>query len=428
MPPRSQPVPSAAEPPPGPPPAGDATPDNRGLVPALLVILGGVAAALHVGKLPPAIGALQDTLGLTLVQAGFLLSLVQAAGMSLGLFFGAWADVLGLKRSLVAGLLLLSAAGAGGGLASWLAPPQAVPLLLVLRALEGLGFLMVVLPAPALVRRLVAPGRVATMLGVWGAYMPLATALALLAGPLAVTTFGWPRWWWALALVSAAMALVVARGVPNPDRPAAPAGGGWRARLGRTLAAPGPWLVATSFAMYSGQWLAVIGFLPVICLQAGLAPAATGVLTAGAAAVNVLGNLAAGRLLQRGWPAPRLLRIGFVAMALASLAAFAGTEGSGLPPALRYAAVLAFSAAGGLIPATLFALAVRLAPGEDTLASTVGWVQQWSALGQFAGPPLVAWVASRAGGWQHTWLATGGCALVGLVLAARIAARLRHAG
>jgi hypothetical protein len=40
----------------------------------------------------------------------------------------------------------------------------------------------------------------------------------------------------------------------------------------------------------------------------------------------------------------------------------------------------------------------------------------------------VAWVASRAGGWQHTWLATGGCALVGLVLAARIAARLRHAG
>jgi len=76
MPPRSQPVPSAAEPPPGSPPAGDATPDNRGLLPALLVILGGVAAALHVGKLPPAIGALQDTLGLTLVQAGFLLSLV----------------------------------------------------------------------------------------------------------------------------------------------------------------------------------------------------------------------------------------------------------------------------------------------------------------------------------------------------------------
>lgn len=402
---------------------------------ALLVILGGVAAALHVGKLPPAIGALQATLGLTLVQAGFLLSMVQAAGMSLGLVFGAWAEALGLKRSLVTGLVLVSAASAAGGAAALLEPGVAVPLLLVLRALEGLGFLMVVLPAPALVRRLVAPGHVNTMLGVWGAYMPLATALALLAGPLVVAAFGWARWWWALAAVTAAMALVVARRVPDARLPPAAAASAssasWRARLARTLSAPGPWLVATSFAMYSGQWLAVIGFLPVICQQAGLPPAATGVLTAGAAAVNVIGNLAAGRLLQRGWPAPRLLRIGFVTMALASVVTFAGAaslqSGDGAPAtllALRYAAVLLFSMAGGLIPATLFALAVRLAPGEDTLASTVGWVQQWSAFGQFAGPPLVAWVASRAGGWQFTWLATGGCALVGLLLAMLIARRI----
>jgi hypothetical protein len=39
--------------------------------PALLVILAGVVAALHIGKLPPAIPVLRDALGLTLVQAGF---------------------------------------------------------------------------------------------------------------------------------------------------------------------------------------------------------------------------------------------------------------------------------------------------------------------------------------------------------------------
>jgi MFS family permease len=437
-----------AFPPPAPHGASTPAPHAAGIAPALLVILGGVAAALHVGKLPPAIGALQATLGLTLVQAGFLLSMVQAAGMSLGLVFGAWAEALGLKRSLVTGLVLVSAASAAGGATAALAPGVAVPLLLALRALEGLGFLMVVLPAPALVRRLVPPGRVNAMLGVWGAYMPLATALALLAGPALVAAFGWARWWWALAAVTAAMALVVARRVPDAplaavvSSAAATSGAAaaappprWRARLARTLAAPGPWLVATSFAMYSGQWLAVIGFLPVICQQAGLPPGATGVLTAGAAAVNVIGNLAAGRLLQRGWPAPRLLRIGFATMALAAVATFAGAAApaagpgaSGLPLELRYAAVLLFSMTGGLIPATLFALAVRLAPGEDAIASTVGWVQQWSAFGQFAGPPLVAWVASRAGGWQFTWLASGACALVGLVLAALIAARLRRGG
>jgi MFS family permease len=71
---------------------------------------------------------------------------------------------------------------------------------------------------------------------------------------------------------------------------------------------------------------------------------------------------------------------------------------------------------------------VRLAPSERTLSSTVGWMQQWSALGQFAGPPLVAWVAGRSGGWQWTWLATGACSMLGLLLAARIGALLRVPG
>ncbi|MBV9891475.1 MAG: MFS transporter, partial [Rhizobacter sp.] len=36
--------------------------------------------------------------------------------------------------------------------------------------------------------------------------------------------------------------------------------------------------------------------------------------------------------------------------------------------------------------------------------------------GQFAGPPLVAAVASVTGGWQWTWVATGACSLAGLLL------------
>jgi CP family cyanate transporter-like MFS transporter len=77
-----------------------------------------------------------------------------------------------------------------------------------------------------------------------------------------------------------------------------------------------------------------------------------------------------------------------------------------------------------VIPAALFALAVRFAPGERTISTTMGWVQQWSAMGQFAGPPLVSWVASRAGGWHWTWAVTGTLSAVGLVLAWRIARRL----
>jgi MFS family permease len=167
--------------------------------------------------------------------------------------------------------------------------------------------------------------------------------------------------------------------------------------------------------------LAVIGFLPTIYTQAGLSGVATGVLTALAAAVNMVGNVASGRLLHRGARPAVLMTVGFIVMGLATIAAFAGASGAGLPPWLRYIAVLAFSTVGGVIPATLFALAVRVAPSEQTLSTTVGWVQQWSAFGQFAGPPLAAWVASRAGGWHWTWVVTGACSLAGLWLVSRIA-------
>lgn len=379
----------------------------RRLDPALLVVLAGVSAALHIGKLPPAIPVLGQAMGIGLVQAGFLLSIVQLAGMALGLAAGMAADTLGGKRTMTAGLIILSLASLLGGCVDG---PAA---LLALRALEGSGFLLATMPAPALVRRLVEPRRESAMLGLWGAYMPLGTAVALLAGPAFMAWAGWRAWWWALGALSLAMAVVLHRSVGSdpPSASASDRGG----RLRRTLSARGPWLVALCFAMYSGQWLAVIGFLPTLYAGMGLPTGWAGPATALAAAVNIAGNVAAGRLLQRGVPARLLLLGGFVAMGAGAFFAFAMP--AAVPPGARYGAVLMFSMLGGMIPATLFSLALKLAPGGDTLSTTVGWVQQWSSFGQFFGPPAVAWVATRSGSWQHSWLVTGACAVAGAILA-----------
>ena len=385
---------------------------------ALVVIAAGVVAALHVGKLAPALATLQQALGISLLQAGFLLSLVQGAGLSLGLALGALADGLGGRRSLLLGLSTLSLASALGGAATSVGP------LMILRVAEGFGFLLVVLPAPGLLRTLVPPVRLSAVLGLWGAYMPLATALALLSGPLFIDWLGWRAWWWALAALSVAMAWCVAREVPvvpvAPMTPGKPAQGRLAA-VRQTLAVPGPWLVAAIFASYSGQWLAVIGFLPTIYTQAGVPSATMGLLTALAAAANIVGNVASGRLLQRGMAPLTLLLIGFACMAGAAVLAFAP---GAAPPALRYGAVLVFSGVGGLIPGTLFSLALRVAPGEGSVATTVGWMQQWSAMGQFLGPPAVAWVALWAGGWQWTWVVTAACSAVGVGLAWALSRRL----
>lgn len=392
--------------------------------PASLVILAGVCAALHIGKLPPALPVLRETLDISLVQAGFLLSLVQLAGMTLGLAVGLAADGWGLKRSLITGLLVLSAASVAG---AWM---HSVPALLVLRAVEGFGFLLVTMPAPGLIRKWVQARRLSVMLGLWGTYMPLGTALSLLTGPVVIDLLGWQGWWGLMGLLTLAMAAWAWRGIPadmtspaslNAQQPQS----AWTARLYSTLSTPGPWLVALCFAMYSSQWLAVIGFLPTIYSQTGWSAGVTAWLTAGVAGVNMLGNMASGKILQGGVLPHRLLILGFCVMGICVLGAYAtwplSAQGQGMPAGVRLACLMIFSMVGGVIPGTLFTLAVKAAPDEGTVSTTVGWMQQWSALGQFCGPPLVAWVAGRVGGWQWTWAITGASCAQGIVLSLMLA-------
>ena len=388
--------------------------------PAPLIVLAGVSAALHVGKLPPALPALQQALGIGLVEAGFLLSLVQFAGMTLGVLVGLAADSIGPRRVMAAGLALLSLASIFG------AASQSAAELLLLRAFEGLGFLLATLPAPGLIRRTTPPDRLHSALGLWGAYMPTGTAAALLAGPAVIAQLGWPAWWWSTAAASSVMALVVWRVIPADPAVAPTRWQGIGSRLQRTLRSGGPWLGALSFAFYSAQWLAVVGFLPSIYAQAGWAAGWAAAATALAAGINLIGNIASGRLLQQGVSARSLLRVGFGAMLLGAVAAFGPYElGSPVATAVaRYAGILLFSMLGGLVPGTLFAVSVRLAPDSASLSTTIGWMQQWSSLGQFVGPPLVGWVAARQGNWHSTWIVTGVLALAGIALAALIARRL----
>ena len=390
---------------------------KRGLNPSWIIVAAGVSASLHVGKLPPAVPVLQQELGISLVQAGFLLSTVQVAGMALGLVVGLGADKWGLRRSMLAGLALIALSSIVGAAATgfvWL---------LALRVLEGMGFLLVAMPAPGLIRRSVQPSELGARMGWWGSYMPIGSAIGLFLGPWVLQATSWQIWWIALGCTSMLAFLAVWRMVPADAAHAlvattTPGNDGWRPRLALTLRSPGPWLVSLGFMLYSGQWMGVIGFLPTLYGQAGLSAKLAGVLTAAVAAANWLGNVASGKLQKRGWSPARCLQTGFMLMGLCALLAYVQVGGEPLAPLwLRFVAVFLFSATGGLIPATLFTTAMHLAPSPSTVSTTVGFMQQWSCVGQFAGPPLVAAVAMRMGGWQFTWLVTGSMCVLGWLLA-----------
>ncbi len=392
------------------------------LEPALLVILSGVVAALHIGKMPVAIPVLREALGVTLVEAGFLLATVQFAGMSVGVLIGTATDGIGLRRSVILGQSILATAGLAG---VWVQRPEA---LLAFRAFEGLGFLLTVLSAPGLIRQLVPRTQLTPYLGLWGAYMATGASVALLGAPSIMSLIGWQGLWLLLGGLSAAMAVWVGTSIPSDARrqEAMPTPGGqaeepWWLRLRLTLSSKEPWRVAIAFALYTSQWLAVIGFLPLVCEQGGFSKPAAGALTAFACFVNVCGSVAAGRLLHRGVPARHLLYVGYVSLMVTAFLAFHPLTAE--LPVLRYLAVVLYSAIGGLIPGSLFAEVVHAAPSERTVSTTVGWMQQCSSTGQFFGPPAVAMLAADVGGWHLTWVATGACSILGLILASGLASR-----
>jgi MFS family permease len=68
-----------------------------------LTVAGGIVAALHVGKISPALPALRGDLELSLVQGGFVVSMFYVLGMTLGMVVGVMVDRLGRRALIAAG-------------------------------------------------------------------------------------------------------------------------------------------------------------------------------------------------------------------------------------------------------------------------------------------------------------------------------------
>ena len=386
-----------------------------GIATALLV---GVVAAGYVGKLPPALPALKAEFGLSLVEAGWVVSTFNTVALATAVAFGLAADRIGAFRFAIVGLVLLVAGGAGGAAApsgAWL---------MVSRVIEGAGLLAVTVAGTALIFAATAPADRKLALGIWSTYFPFGMAVAMAAAPPVIDAIGWRGLW--LAIAAATVASAAALASQRASYPPAPASG---RRFGTILAAlrqPGPWWNSLVMTFYTLQWSSVMVWLPTFLVQTrGASLVAASLVAAVVVAANVPGNLTGAWLMQRH--APRGL---IVCVAAVLMGAFAvGIFVESAPDWLRFASCLAFSYSSGVIPAVAFAAPQTYARSQSQVASLQGLMMQGSNLGQFVGPPAIAAAVSASGRWGdavYVMVAAAALTLVCGLAVARDEVRIRN--
>ena len=356
-------------------------------LPIAVVVLCGITAALQVGKVPIALGQMQTEYGLTLATLSWVMSVFPIVGVVGGVATGMVVERVGDRRVVCAGMLIISAASVLGALSHGFA------WLIATRIAEGMGFLLVVVAAPAVLQRLTPRAKQPLVFGVWSTFMPVGITVSMLLGS---HLGGWRSVWLVYAALVFLTLLAFLASVPAAQRRAQVQSLSAAIEKAKTtLRSRQTWWLALSFAVYALQFFAILSFLPIFLGQRmNLSPSAAAAITAAVVGINIVGNLSAGLLISRGIR-PRVLLVGAsVVMGVTGACVFIPS----LPGVWAVVLCLLFSAVGGLIPSTALQSAPRTAPDPSVVPLHLGLVMQGNYLGQLVGPVVVGNIVAH-GGW-----------------------------
>jgi MFS family permease len=375
------------------------------------VVFAGIAVALHVGKANIALPELQREFGRSLESLSWIISAFPFIGVFGGIAAGQLVRRWGDRRLLSLGLVIVSLASFAG------ATQHDFTGLIVTRVIEGIGFVIVVVAAPTVLTRVVAPQQRNLVFSIWSTFMPAGMAISLFFGPYFA---GWQQSWIAGGILTLLAALLLPFTTQRSVLTSATA---TTLKLSQALLsiirARQPLLLALIFTTYNLQFFAVMAFLPIFLMQRiGLTLAAAGAVSAAVIAVNILGNLFAGVLLSRGFRARTLLAIASTLMGLAGASVFLpATSNSMLVPLC-----LLFSGIGGMLPATILAATPAAAPEPTLIPLSLGLVMQGIYLGQVIGPIVLSTLVAYAG-WTAPSLLVLAAAVLGSTLALALVAK-----
>ena len=377
-----------------------------------LLFFAGVAAATLFGKVPIAVPVLQQDLDMTLFEAGLAVAIFSIVAAACGATFGAIADRAGAVRVACTGIGLAATASLAGAFA------QGPIFLLVTRVGEGIGFFLAVSALPALILKVATHRDRQKAMGLWGAFLPIGSALVLIFGGGLLEEIGWYGLWYitsAMLIIAGGFVLFATRDLPKSEvRSTASLISAYS-----ILKRPGPLFMSLIFMGYALQFQSVTAFVPSIFVEdLSWSLAAAGLAGGVIVGSNAIGNLVAGVALDAGFDRKSVLIVGCLGMMVGAIILFIYA----FPVWLRLAGGVCFSVVGGCIPAALFSGAPVHAASPSQVSTVNGLLFQGAAFGQLVGPPLVIVFVQFAGHWSGILYVAVPAALFCIYCASRLGA------
>ncbi len=366
-----------------------------------LITVAGIVATFQIGKLPAALPTLRADLGLTLVEAGWVISALAAVGVATGMIWGFVADRLGHRRIMLSGMAVIVVGTMLGSLVGTGAA------LVATRLIEGCGYIMVLTAGPTLIGAFCRERDRSIALGLWAFYMPVGLAGMVVISPVMIEAASWRGLWQfngavaVAAIAAAGLATRGARGARSATgaRPGLPI----LTAIGKTVASPGPPTLALCFTAYSLVYITVSAFLPTFLIERqGFAHDAAAYWVAATMIANAPGCVLGGWLIRRGWSAARVIALAYLGM----LVCIPGIFADDIDPGLRLTLAILMPFVGGLIPPAVLARTGALAAAPGLASTCVGLISQTLMFGQLIGPPILAALVSGLVSWERAnWLA-----------------------
>lgn len=347
----------------------------------------GFGAAFNVGKLAPTLHSLQSDLDLSLMQISWVVSSFSVIAMLFAFPAALVSSRYGAYRVALIALTLLGV-GAFGSSSS-----DTFSTLIFFRVIEGIGFVLTAVSAPALISHVTHPSNRPVAMAIWSTWIPIGVSIMLVVSPLVLNenllgNKGWRAVWLLTSVFAFAWLVVTAVSFFSHHK---------QHQVNRTVTPldltgifnRSTLMLAASFSCYSAVFLVAVSMMPTVWLQTKGIPAETSswwlsIIVAGC----VVGNIIGGWLVTKGIPTSKILAASFVIPTCLGGLAFLEF----IPFWLQLLSMGVFILFAGIVPGTVFAVIPTYAKSPEQVSLIVGVVFQGAAMGQVLGPILFGFI------------------------------------